>query len=204
MAGAEVIRYVIVGAGILLIGPMILFCLWPNVLRTWFEAGPEAVDAVAPPATRDLIAELRRIGFQALGVKVEKAPLRPKMREFAFVSDDRRCYASVAVAGLRSRLYYYTPLPAGLVLSSNGTFPKIDSTNVVQRSYRGCEAQPLLELHYQALSSLGQRGEVVPTEEARLRATYAYYQTPKVRSVLRRTGAFLFVWFAIIGWLLIR
>jgi hypothetical protein len=205
MASAQVIRYLIGGAGILFIGPMMVFCLWPNVLRAWFEAGPEGVAAAAPPVTRDLIAELDRLGFQALGVKVEKTPLRAKIREFAFVADDRRCYASVAVAGLRSRLYYYTPLPtAGLVLSSNGAFPKIASTNVVQRSYPGRGAGPLLEVHYQTLSSLGQRGEVVPTAEARLDATYAYYHTPEVRRLLRRTGSFLFVCFATLGWLMIR
>lgn len=63
---------------------------------------------------RDLIAALRERGFEALGVKVEKIPLRPRIRELAFVAAERRCYASVAGPPQRSRLYYYTPLPTGM------------------------------------------------------------------------------------------
>ena len=90
------------------------------------------------------------------------------------------------------------------MLSSNGAFPKISSASVAQRSYLGCGAQELLERHYEALAALGWGGEVVPTAEARVEATYLYYQTPEVRSVLRRTGLVLLVAVALLGWLLVR
>jgi hypothetical protein len=199
------IRYALALAAALVLAPMVVFCLFPAVVRVWFEGGPEAVEVDAPLASRPLMAELRRLGFQALGVKVEQMPLRVAIRERAFVAGDRRCYASVAVSAARSRLYYYTPFAdGGLVLTSNGAFPKISSTSVSQRSHPGAEAEQLLELHHQALAALGRRAEVVPTTEARVAATYSYYQAPEVRRVLRRTGIFLLVLIGILAWLLIR
>lgn len=205
MTGLLLIRYALVLAGILFIGPMVFFCLFPASVRVWFEAGPERVEVGAPAAGLSLIAELRRLGFQALGVKVERMPLRPSVRERSFVASDRRCYASVAGSALRSRLYYYTPFPdGGLVLTSNGAFPRIASASVAQRSHAGAGVEQLLELHHQALAGLGRRGEVVPTPEARVAATHVYYRTPEVRRLLRRTGLFLLGWMALLTWLLVR
>jgi len=192
-------------AGGFVMAPVILFCLWPRVLRSWFETGPDGLDAAAPPTARDLVAALKELRFEALGVKAEKTPLRATVRELAFVASDRRCYASVGCGRHRSHLYYYTPLPAGgLVLTSNGAFPKIGSSTVVQRSYPGCGAPELLEHHQEGLASLGQQGEVVGTAAARLTATYAYYRTPEVRSALRRVGAAWLVCLVFLGWLVIR
>jgi hypothetical protein len=205
MAGAALIGHIVGIAGILWATPMILFCLWPGVLRAWFEGGPSDVERLAAPATRAVASVLRQMGFEALGVKVEKTPLRSRGRELAFVSADRRCYASVTSRGTRAHLYYYTPLPGGgLVLTSNGAFPKIATDTVAQRSYPGCEVPALLERHHEALSSCGRRGHVVPTAEARIEATYAYYRTPEVRSVLRRMGLFLLAWVCLLAWLLLR
>lgn len=33
---------------------------------------------------------------------------------------------------------------------------------------------------------------------------YAYYRTPEVRSLHRRTGVFLLAWIAFLAWLLVR
>ena len=205
MSIAFLVRCVVGIAGGLFIAPIVLFCLWPRVLRSWFEGGPEGIEAVTSPTARDVIAALKELGFEALGVKVEKTPLRPPARELAFVASDRRCYASVGHRPPRAPLYYYTPLPAGgLVLTSNGTFPRIASATVAQRSYPRCGARELLEHHHEGLVSLGQRGEVVPTAAARLEATGAYYKTPEVRAVLRRVGT---VWLALVvllEWLVIH
>ena len=198
-----VLGYVVSAAGILFVAPVLLFCLRPDLLRARFESGPDEVDAFAPQAARAVISELRQMGFRPLGVKVEKTPLRPRVLELCFVAGDGRCYASVA--GRAPRLYYYTPfLAGGLVLTSNGAFPRISSTTVAQRSFPRCSAQELLEHHNQALASLGQQGQVVPTQEARLEATYAYYQTPEVRRVLLRTGVFLLAWVGLVAWMLFR
>jgi hypothetical protein len=190
MSIALLVRCIVGVTVALVMLPGILFCLWPRVLRSWFETGPDGIDAAATPAARDLIAAVRELGFEALGVKAEKTPFRPPLRELAFVAAERRCYASVGGGGHRSHLYYYTPLPTGgLVLTSNGRFPKIASPTVAQRSYPGCGVRDLLEHHHKGLASLGQRGEVIPTPAARLEATYAYYNTPEVRTALRRAGA---------------
>ena len=205
MTGMVVARCLFAVAGLVLLGPMILFCFFPAVVRVWFESGPEGVEAGAPPASLSLIAELRRMGFQALGVKVERMPLRPRIRERSFVANDRRCYASVAGSAKRSRLYYYTPFPdGGLVLTSNGAFPKIASASVIQHSYPGTGAEQLLELHDQALVSLGRRGEVEPTPEARVAATLLYYLTPEVHRILRLTGICLLVSLVVLDLLLVR
>jgi hypothetical protein len=203
MNAVAVLAYVVGAAGILFVAPLVLFCLRPDVLRARFESGPDDMDAVAPHAAKDVIAELRRMGFRALGVKVEKTPLRPRVRELSFIAGDGRCYASVAGRG--SRLYYYTPFPAGgLVLTSNGAFPRISSTTVAQRSFPRCGVQELLKRHYEALSLLGQPGQVLPTQEARLEATYAYYQTPEVRQALLRAGLFVLAWVGLGAWVLLR
>jgi hypothetical protein len=199
---ARAIIGVVIG---LFMAPVILFCLWPRRLRSWFETGPDGIDAVASPKARDLIAALRDLGFEALGVKVEKTPLRPLMRELAFVSRERRCYASVGSGRRRSSLYYYTLLgTGGLVLTSNGSFQKILSGTVIQRSYPGCDARELLEHHYEGLASLGQEGEVAATTAARLSATFAYYHTPEVRAVLRRVGWSWLAGVTLFEWLLLH
>jgi hypothetical protein len=205
MTGMLVIQHLVVLMGVVVLGPMVLFCFVPSVVRVRFEAGPEGVDVGAPQASLELIAELKRLGFQALGTKVEQMPLRPAVHERAFVASDRRCYASVAGSARRPRLYYYTPLPeGGFVLTSNGAFPKIAAAKVAQRSYGGTSPQQLLELHHQALELLGRRGEVEPTCEARVAATYSYYRTPEVRRILRRAGVFALASTSLVAWLLIR
>jgi hypothetical protein len=197
-------RLSVMVVGLLLAGPMLLFCLRPDVVRAWFEGGEDALDRASSPANRGLIAELKRLGFEVLGVKAEKTPLRAAVRELSFVSRDRRCYASVAKSSV-ARLYYYTPfVEGGFVLTSNGAFPKIDSAVVGQSSHPGCEPERLLERHYARLDSLGRWGAVTPTAEARVEATYHYYRTPEVRRILRRTGAVLFLGLAIMAWVFLR
>jgi hypothetical protein len=154
---------------------------------------------------RGLIAALEELGFDRLGVKVEKTPLRPRLRELAFVASQRECYASVGGGPQRWSLYYYTPLPrGGLVLTSNGSFPRIESPTVVQRSYPRCGARELLEHHHEGLAALGQGGEVLPTVPARLEATYAYYRTPEVRAALRRVGLSWLGGVVLLEWLLLH
>jgi hypothetical protein len=205
VASTMLVPYLVGVVAVLFIGPMVLFCLRPDVLRAEFTGGAEALGALAPSSARQLIADLGQMGFEALGVKTEKTPLRPAVRELSFVAHDRRCYASIGLGSLGPRLYYFTPLPeAGFVLTSNGAFPAIRTESVAQRSYRGCGAQELLGHHSRTLAELGRRGEVVPTPEGRIEATYAYYRTPEVRRVLRRTGVVLLVWVGVIGWVLFR
>jgi hypothetical protein len=204
MSGAVVIQVVIGVAAALVLGPVIAFCLFPRSVRAWFEAGPEGVDAAAPETAREAITALREMGFQPLGVKVEKPPLRRVLRELSFVAADRQCYAAIGAVRPRSRLYFYTPFPdGGLALTSNGAFPKISSPNVAQRSFRGAGPRDLLERHREALASLGRKGEVSAAPEARIEATYAYYATPEVRRVLGRTAALLLVWLVALEWFLI-
>jgi hypothetical protein len=205
MTSGLLIRCLFGVVGVLVIAPMALFCLWPHVVRASFVGGPDTVEGAAPRAAHSLIAELIRLGFQALGVKVEKSPLRPAVRELSFVAADRQCYASIGLASLGSRLYYFTPLPdGGFALTSNGAFPKIRSANVLQRSYPRCGPEELLGHHLRALAELGRRGEVAPTSDARLEATYAYYRTFEVRKILRRTGIMLLAWVGVLGWLILR
>lgn len=45
MSGALWIRCIFGLAVAFFVTPVILFCLWPRVLRSWFEAGPEGIDA---------------------------------------------------------------------------------------------------------------------------------------------------------------
>ncbi len=169
--------------------PNALFCVRPRVLRAGFEAGPEGVPLRASGRALKAVQALQGAGFEALGVKVEKTPLRPAARELAFVAADRTCYASIGLRRLRSAVYLYTPLPAGgLVLTSDGAFPRIASGRVIQRSYPGCGIDELLLRHRSALGSLGCKGEVIPTHEARLEATYAYYASPEIKTLLRRMG----------------
>jgi hypothetical protein len=199
------VRWTIGAAAGLFMARSILFCLWPRVLRSWFEAGPDGLEAATPPMARDLVAAVKDLGFEALGVKAEKTPFRAAVQELAFVAADRRCYASVGLGRARVTLYYHTPLSTGgLVLTSNGSFPRIASPLVVQRSYPKCGARELLEHHHEGLASLGQQGDVVAAAPARLDATYAYYNTPEVRGALRRVGVTWLVVVILFEWLLLR
>jgi hypothetical protein len=90
MDAVALIRFAIGAAGLLFIGPIVLFCLRPQVLRARFEAGPDELDAAAPESSKAVISELKGAGFRPLGVKVEKTPLRPKVSELCFVAGDLR------------------------------------------------------------------------------------------------------------------
>src|SRR5262245_3091133 len=96
------------GAALVLV-PTIVLCARPNWIRAWFEAGPDGIDKLASQAARQLIAALRELGFEPLGVKVEKPPLRRLLRDFSFVASDRQCYASVADTPAGARMYFFTP-----------------------------------------------------------------------------------------------
>ena len=205
MSGGLAIQYIVGVTATCLLGPIVLFCLYPRSVRVWFEAGPAGIGALASRAAQDVIAVLGELGFRPIGVKVERPVLRSPIRELSFVAEDGRSYASVAASRSRSRLYFYTPFPdGGLVLTSNGSFPKIRSATVVQQSFPGCEPRELLGRHHEAVASLGRTGEVSPTPEGRIAATHAYYAAPEVRRVLVRTGMFLLLWMAVLGWLLTR
>jgi len=205
MNGALVVQYIIGLAATCLVGPIVLFCLYPRSVRVWFEAGPDGIGALASRAAQEVIAVLAELGFRPIGVKVEKPVLRPAIRELSFAAEDGRCYGSVAGGRSRSRLYFYTPFPdGGLVLTSNGFFPKIRSATVVQQSFPGCGPRELLSRHHEALASLGRTGEVSPTPEGRIAATHSYYATPEVRRVLGRTGMLLLLWMVVLGWMLAR
>jgi hypothetical protein len=64
-----VIQVVIGVAAALALLPVIAFCLSPRSVRAWFEGGPDAVDAATPAAARAVVAALREMGFQPLGVR---------------------------------------------------------------------------------------------------------------------------------------
>jgi hypothetical protein len=204
MSGVMVARFVMMAAGIFLAGPLIAFFLRPTIVRAWFEGGPEMVESPSLPQHRTVVAELKRLGFEALGVRAEKAPFRAAVRDLSFVSGDRRCYASVASAYV-PRLYFYTPFAeGGFVLTSNSSFPRIDAPVVQQTSHAGCKPERLLQLHQGKLDSLGRWGSVLPTAEARTEATYQYYRTPEVRRALRRIGVLMLVGLGLVGWVLFR
>jgi hypothetical protein len=204
MSGAFLVQCIVCLAASWLVGPIVILCLWPRTVRVSFEAGPDAIGALTSRAAQDVIAALTELGFGPIGVKVEKPLFRTAIRELSFVARDRRCYGAVA-SGSRPRLYFYTPFPdGGLVLTSNGAFPKIKAATVVQQSFPGCGPQDLLGRHHEALASLGRNGEVSPTPESRIAATHHYYATPEVRRALGRIAAVLLFWMVVLGWILAR
>ncbi len=195
------IPYLALAAALSVAIPTVLFCFNPGLLRARFEAGPGGIRTRASRRALWAVGALERAGFEALGVKTEKTPLRPTVRELAFVAADRSCYASVGGGRFRSSFYLYTPVPGGgFVLTSNGTFPNIVSGRVIQRSWPGCGVDELLKRHGEALGQLARRGEVLPTQQARIDATYAYYAAPEIRKVLRTFGVVMTGFGAAMAW----
>jgi hypothetical protein len=185
--------------------PIIIFCAYPRSVRVWFEAGPEGIEKIASQEARNVIAILRELGFEPLGVKVEKPWLRAPIRELSFVARDRSCYAAIAALRVGARIYFFSLFPGGgLVLTANGMFPSISSPNVGQQSFRAMAPRELFERHHQAVASFGRRAEVGASQDERLAATRTYYATPEVQAVLRRTAFFLAFWFVALEWLLLR
>lgn len=86
MSSVTIAIYVASAAGVLLVVPTVLFCFRPEVLTARFVSGPDEVGTGASPAATAVLSELGRMGFRALGVKVEKTPLRPMVRELSFVA----------------------------------------------------------------------------------------------------------------------
>jgi hypothetical protein len=171
---------------------LVVLCFRPDRVRSWFlELGPEAVERAARSRTqRTLVADLGGLGYRALGLKLEKGPLRRPVVELAFVSEQDRSYASIS--GRSGALYYYTLFEGGgFVLTSNGRFPRLVGPCTEQASKPNVGAVELLELHRNAVERFAARGLVaasVGTPEARLDATTAYYAAPEVRRALREIG----------------
>jgi hypothetical protein len=58
MSGAWLVQCIVCLAASLLVGPIVILCLWPRSVRVSFEAGPDGIGALASRAAQDVIAVL--------------------------------------------------------------------------------------------------------------------------------------------------
>lgn len=171
----------------------ILFLLFPH--RTQVAWDSLRSNQTFPEAISDYAAQLGTLGFHFLGVKTEKLLLRPEVPEWNFAADAHRSFASIARAGRRTILYFYTPFQGGgLVLTAQRGFPNIQSSRFRTQSFLATSAQALFEHHRTTLDKFLRLG-LVPyesyTPETRVQATHQFYDASEMTTTYRVRACFL-------------
>jgi hypothetical protein len=164
--------------------PFLLVMRKPGSLRCWFEDPAEAQERTRhSPELQEWIGRLKALGFDELGVKVEKMPLwGGSYREVALVSQESDIYASIVMRnnGSPASLYYYTPLHGGgMIFTRNfGDGPEFEGDGVSVQNVPSGDFAFVLDVHTRRLDTFRERGRmprVAASQAARVEATHAFY-----------------------------
>jgi hypothetical protein len=116
----------------------IVLLIVPTAMRCRFEGGPEDFQQLAEQHNAtDLLAELRHLGFESLGIKSEHLPVWGKVRELSLAAPHAKVFASVVPWLKRSTLvYFYTTFSDGaLVLTADRSFDSLTMMTTRFRSF---------------------------------------------------------------------
>jgi hypothetical protein len=170
--------------------PLLLFSLSPESLRVWFDDTPQSATTTSrSPALRDLVGQMKSLGFLSLGLKVEKLPLGgPAYREVALASAERSAFASIVLSpgGEPASFYFYTPFEAGgMVFTRNFAFGReAEAPPVSVRNVPGRAPEDVLAAHNERVRdfhALGLRPIGSYTQKGRIEATRAFYASAYAR-----------------------
>jgi hypothetical protein len=158
--------------------------------RFRFDGGPEKIENNEwDVQTREIIGGLENLGFKPLGMKVESF-LHGTTLEIAFASPEKLAFASIhGFQRGHARYYFYTPFEDGAVVVTSGF--QHAGVRTEQFTHTGSSAKEMSivlddhEKNVQEMARPGRQPCRQYDQEARLRATEAYYQNPGCRILTR-------------------
>ena len=191
--------------GIWLFLPRGIFLFNPSAYRYYFDDSPDtSMKTFHKKIVSDISARLTALGFNELGVKMEKFPLwGARAEELVLALPSAQAFAVITVYRNTATYHFYTPFTGGqIVMTSPGSFKKISSPDFVSSVVRDSEdAGVVLAKHQENVTAFVKQG-LAPyreyTRESRLESTVLYYQSKPLRSKARKVGAFTFGAFVIL------
>lgn len=171
--------------------PGALIFLRPGWIRCEIAGGRESVPfATRGQAMGEMSAELEELGFEPLGVLVEKRPLRRGRREVIFANPDARAMAVVAEVGNEAWLHYVTRFDDGAtVITADYRWPSVEEPGYLAGGLPGAGPQEVLLTHKRRVQRFLDEGRALDeryTLEARAEACSAYYDRGPGRREVRR------------------
>jgi hypothetical protein len=172
--------------------PFCIFVFSPSAIRSYFKED-DSCQIMEREDVQQLTNELKTLGFEYMGIKVEKFPLwKSSSEQVSFSSIDTISFATIYIQRKKIVYYFLTPFSEGhLVLTSNSLFQPISTDELVQSSIAFSEPKDLLNAHKKIAASLIEKG-YSPFQEyskqTRLKATNMYYQSTPIKNQMRNSG----------------
>lgn len=173
--------------------PLIQLALAPGLLKYWFLDAPQSDKLISgSTAVQSALQQLQSLGFELLGIKVEKQPWHQPLYEIATVSADRDAFGSIMLSPEKKVMghYLYTPLSGGGLVFTRGhsSLPDVENDTTSVKSVLSNNLSEMWTSHRQRLEVFRQKGltpMVANSQESRLAATKTYYETDYARRTAR-------------------
>ena len=139
--------------------PLIFFAFFPDSIRSWFLTDSESLNIQnANLLPMETVAELTKLGFVWLGVRVEKLPLwGVKLPAIALAHPQSHTYASVLLLAQKKPVgvYFFTPFKkGGMVFTRNQTHqPEFNSASESVKNMAGLPLSQVFGAHLSRLNA---------------------------------------------------
>lgn len=172
--------------------PGALLFVHPGWIRSRIVGGPEtATSAVRGPAMREMAREIEDLGFEPLGLVVEKRPLGRSQRQLVYGSAEERTYAVVAPVGNEAWLRFVTHFSDGaVVITADYRWPSVEEPGYLAGGLPSGSPAEILATHRRRVQRFVDEGRSLEEEqtlEGWVRSSDRYYaKGPGKREVRRR------------------
>ena len=175
--------------------PILLFALFPTRIRSRFldESAAQKLMA-AHPLQMETVAELKALGFDMMGVRIEQLPLwGMQLPAIALVSAESRTYASVLFSARQKPvgIYFFTPLKSGGMVFTRNQEQQPEFESALE-SVKNVPGVPISAVYAAHLSRLRSRSVAeaalwdVNPQENRHTAARLFYATTYGRKQVRK------------------
>jgi hypothetical protein len=169
--------------------------LFRSGFRFYFDSNPNAsITRIHKREVTRIADELVSLGFNYIGVKIEKFPLwGGSIKQLSFASEKNCAFATIYISWYMVSYYFYTPFKDGqYVLTAYNSFQDMNRKNYIIARLKSNDSQNGLELHKNNVQVFRNKGFIPYHEyskQSRLQASDAYYQSSIARSQWRIAGA---------------
>jgi hypothetical protein len=160
----------------------------PNFRDVYFEEDNELdiSDASVKEYVDECIDKLRSLGFSPIGIRVEKPPIwGPAVKELTLVSAADHTFVCLFLDRKSLKYYFYTPFTGGeIVISAYSAYKNVKKDDILVYRANRNEVGEIFNIHknnVQEFISKGCNPYKEYTWQSRIRATYTYYNSPRIK-----------------------
>jgi hypothetical protein len=159
------------------------------------DEAAQPINETRQAALQPTIEKMEALGFKRLGLMVEKYPLWAGLtRELTMVSPNDHIIASLGFRRNSPSYFFYTPFDeGGVVITSHNSFRDFKREGFSTFVVASGEPAEMLESHKKTVEEFVNTGYTPYseyTQEAVIRATNQYYDSPYPKQQLRLAGMF--------------